>query len=192
MQYSTYCDSFRPALKKDALIYDVVLMLGATIFIALSAQIAIPLPFTPIPITGQTFAVLLTGAILGSRRGSLAVLIYMLEGISGIPVFAKAGFGIAHVMGPSGGYLLGFIPAAYICGFLAEHGWDRHLITSFLTMTIGTCIIFFFGIFWLAQFVSTKNALVQGLYPFIPGAIIKITLATVLLPTAWKIVGSRQ
>jgi biotin transport system substrate-specific component len=192
MHYHPYSDFFRPILKKDALVYDIVLILGATIFITLCAQITIPLPFTPIPITGQTFAVLLTGVLLGSRRGTLAVIIYLMEGLSGIPVFAKAGFGIMHLLGPSGGYLMGFVPAAFICGVLAEHGWDRHLASAFVTMTIGTVVIFCFGLLWLTQFLILESVLIQGLYPFIPGAIIKISLATILLPGAWKILGKNN
>ena len=96
MQNQTYAALFRPQYKKEALLYDIILIVSASIFIALSAQLAFNVPFSPVPITGQTFAVVLTGALLGSRRGSLAIIAYLLEGISGLPVFAQAQFGIVH------------------------------------------------------------------------------------------------
>jgi biotin transport system substrate-specific component len=183
----TYADFFKPSLRKEALLYDLLLISGASIFIALSAQISIRLPFTPIPITGQTLAVLLTGVLLGSRRGSLAVLTYLIEGAAGLPVFAGAAAGITHLFGTTGGYLFGFIPAAFVCGYLAEKGWDRNYLTTFVLMLMGTAIIFFFGLSWLKIYVGSENILAFGLYPFIPGAFIKIMLATAILPVGWKL-----
>jgi biotin transport system substrate-specific component len=191
MHYQTYSDIFRPTLKKNALIFDIVLIFGASVLIALSAQIAIPVPFSPVPITGQTLAVLLTGALLGSRRGAMAVLIYLLEGSIGMPVFASAKFGIVHLLGPTGGYLIGFIPAAVTTGLLAERGWDRNLLLTVLTMTIATVIIFICGLIWLSRFPGVDNVFIMGLYPFIPGALIKVALAAVLLPWAWKLFGKK-
>jgi biotin transport system substrate-specific component len=183
----TYADLLKPSLRKEALWYDILLITGASIFIALSAQIAIRIPFTPVPITGQTFAVLLTAILLGSRRGSLAVLAYLIEGAVGLPVFAGATAGLVHLFGTTGGYLFGFIPAAFVCGFLAEKGWDRNFISTFVIMSLGTAIIFFSGLSWLKIYVGSENVLAFGLYPFIPGALLKILLATILLPTGWKL-----
>jgi biotin transport system substrate-specific component len=192
MNHQTYSDIWRPTLKKDALIYDMCLILGASVLIALSAQIAIPVPFSPVPITGQTLAVLLTGALLGSRRGVIAVLVYLLEGSLGIPVFASAKFGIAHLLGPTGGYLIGFIPAAYTTGLLSERGWDRNLLLTLFTMTIATVIIFISGMMWLARFTGVENVFILGFYPFIPGALVKIALAAIILPWAWKLFGKKE
>ena len=174
MQNQTYATHFRPQIKKEALFYDIVLIIGASIFIALSAQIAFNVPFSPVPITGQTFAVILTGSILGSRRGSLAVIAYLLEGISGLPVFAQAQFGLIHLFGPTGGYLLGFVPAAFICGLLAEYGWGKTIISALGMMTVGTIVIFICGLSWLKMFFGNDNVLVVGFYQYVSGAVIKI------------------
>ena len=190
MTYSTYADIFRPTIRKESLVYDIVWIIGATIFIALAAQIAIPVPFSPVPITGQSLAVLLTGILLGSKRGSLTVILYLLEGIAGLPVFAAAGFGLTHLVGPTGGYLIGFVPAAFLCGYLAEKGWDRNFGLALLTMIIGKIAIFVCGLLWLAEWVGLDQVLMMGLYPFLPGMVIKITLATASLPLGWKLVGT--
>lgn len=192
MHYQTYSDIWRPTLKKYALIYDIVLIIGASFLIALSAQIAIPVPFSPVPITGQTLAVLLTGAMLGSRRGAMAVLIYLLEGSVGMPVFASAKLGIVHLLGPTGGYLIGFVPAAYTTGLLAERGWDRNLLLTIFTMTIATVIIFISGMIWLSRFTAVEHVFIMGLYPFVPGALVKIALAAIILPWAWKLFGKKE
>ena len=192
MHYRTGLDFFRPALKHDALLYDIVLIIGASLFIALSAQLTVSVPLSPVPITGQTFAVLLTGALLGSKRGIMAVILYLLEGVSGVPVFAGAGFGIMHIAGPTGGYLLGFLPAAFLCGWLAEKGWDQNMLSVLIMMVLGTMVIFLFGVIWLTQFTGLQNVLTMGLYPFLPGALIKIALATIILPAALAYLNGRN
>ncbi len=123
-------DIFRPSVRRYAGVYDAALILGASLLIALSARIAVPVPFSPAPITGQTLAVLLVGALLGSRRGALSVLAYLAEGAMGLPVFAGGGAGILWLLGPTGGYLFGFIAAAFVTGWLAERGWDRRFVTT--------------------------------------------------------------
>ncbi len=191
MTYTTYADIFRPSVSKNALVYDFVLVIGATIFIALCAQIAIPVPFSPVPITGQTLAVLLTGILLGRKRGSVAILAYYGEGAAGLPVFAGGGFGIQHLIGPTGGYLAGFILAAYVCGYFAERGWDRTFILTLLILITGKVIIYTCGLLWLSNWVGFNQVLIMGLYPFLPGMLIKIALATVMLPLGWKFLGLR-
>lgn len=183
----TYADVLRPAVRTRALAYDVMLILGASLVVAVSAQIAIP--FWPVPVTGQTFAVLLVGALLGSRRGALAMLAYLVEGGAGLPVFAGWSGG-AHVFaGPTGGYLIGFVAAAWIVGALAERGWDRRVSTTALAMLIGNAVIYAFGLPLLARIVGTENALALGLYPFIVGDVVKLALAAVMLPGGWRLIG---
>ncbi|WP_376788780.1 biotin transporter BioY [Thermoflexus sp.] len=171
---------------------DVLLILIGSLFTAMMAQIAIPLPFTPVPITGQTLAVLLTGAALGSRRGALSMVAYVLEGSLGLPVFAGGTAGLKRLTGPTGGYLIGFIAAAFVTGWLAERGWDRRPLSTALAMLAGNVVIYLFGLPWLAMFLGgflgPKGALVLGLLPFIPGDLLKLFLATLLLPSVWGVV----
>jgi biotin transport system substrate-specific component len=192
MQYVTYVDLIGTDFRKNSLLFNLTIIIIGSFFITISAQLAIYLPFSPVPITGQTFAVLLTGILLGSKRGSLAVLLYLFEGFCGLPVFASGNTGIIYLAGPTGGYLLGFLPAAYICGLLAEYGWDRHFFTAILVVLIGNTIIYISGIFWLSRFITSDKLLVLGLFPFIPGEIIKMLLATILLPSGWKLVGKSK
>ncbi len=179
-------------LKSHAWLYDSFLVLGGSFFIAFSAQIAIPLPFSPVPITGQTFAVLVVGMLLGRWRGTAAVLAYLVEGLLGLPVFAGGVAGIAKILGPTGGYLVSFLPAAYLVGYLAEKGWDRRIVTTFLAMILGNVIIFGFGALWLARFVGFDKALSLGVLPFLAGDVVKIGLATFILPGAWKLLGRKN
>ena len=187
-----YADLLRPTMRRSALLYDAALVLGASLVIALSAQVAIQLPFSPVPITGQTMAVLLVGALLGSRRGALAVLAYIAEGLAGLPVFAGGAAGLARLFGPTGGYLVGFVAAAFLVGRLAERGWDRRFGTTLAAMTLGNLVIYGVGAVWLAVFVGgLSRAWSLGVLPFLPGDAIKIVLAAVLLPGGWKLLGMR-
>ncbi|MFN3762417.1 MAG: biotin transporter BioY [Anaerolineae bacterium] len=167
---------------------DAVLVLTGSVLIGLMAQVAIPLPFTPVPVTGQTFGVLLVGALLGSRRGALSLVLYLLEGIAGLPVFAGGSSGPARLLGPTGGYLLGFVAGAWVTGWLCERGWDRRMPAAALAMLIGNLVIYLFGLPWLATFVGPEKALMMGLWPFIPGDLLKLALAALALPTAWRLV----
>ncbi len=188
----TQADVFRPQTQTRALLYDIALIIGASVFIAIMAQLTVYLPFSPVPVTGQTLAVLLVGALLGSSRGSMAVLAYLAEGASGMPVFAGGHAGAIVLAGPTGGYLLGFVVAAYAVGWLAERGWDRNIALATAAMLLGNAIIYISGLAWLAQFVGAQNAPVAGLYPFIAGDIIKIAIAALLLPAGWKLLATKQ
>ena len=170
------------------IIREIVLVVTGSILIALAAQFYFPLPFSPVPITGQTFAVLLLAALYGHNRGGLTVLTYLILGIAGRPVFASGTFGIATIIGPTGGYLVGFLPAAYIVGFLSKKGWDRKVWTAATSMIIGNVVIYLAGITWLSRFVGWDNVLQTGLIPFLIGDGAKIVLATLLLPTGWKLI----
>jgi len=186
----TYADVLRPSEKRYAALYDASLIIGGSLIIGLCAQVAVWLPFSPVPVTGQTFAALMIGALFGARRGSLAAIAYILEGTAGLPVFASGRAGLPVLLGPTGGYLLGFIGAAYITGLLAQKGWDRGVGTTILAMFFGNAIIYTFGMLWLAVWVGINKALlVEGLYPFIIGDILKTALAAVLLPSGWKLFG---
>ncbi len=185
----TYADVYRPLSKSSARLYDAALILAGSLLIALSAQIAIRLPFSPVPVTGQTFAVLLVGVLLGSKRGTLSLIAYLAEGAAGMPVFAGGAFGAAYMTGPTGGYLLGFVAAAYAIGWLAEHGWDRHTVTAALAMVIGNAVIYACGVTWLSTYLGVEGAISAGLTPFIAGDVVKIALAAALLPAGWRIIG---
>lgn len=183
----TVADLLRPSEKRLAGLYDVTLIVGGSLLIGLCAHIKMWLPFSPVPVTGQTFAVLMLGLLLGARRGCLAVLAYIIEGAAGLPVFA-AGLGPAALLGPTGGYLFGFIPAAYITGRLAEKGWDRRFGTTVLAMIFGNLAIYSFGLLWLGILTGfSYTVLTLGLYPFIIGDSFKIILAAILLPSGWKL-----
>lgn len=187
--YRTYSDVFRPQTRSNVSVmtYELLLLIGATLMIALSAQVSIHLWFTPVPITGQTFAVLLVGTLLGSKRGAAALLTYLAEGLAGMPVFANGTSGWAILSGPTGGYLVGFVAAAFVTGWLAERGWDRRVWTTALAMLIGNIVIYACGLTWLAKFVGTANVLEAGLTPFLTGDALKIALAAGLLPGGWKL-----
>jgi len=178
---------FRPAATRAAWTYDLTLIALGSLLIAAAAWIQIRLPFTPVPITAQTFAVVLLGALYGSRRGAATVLAYLAQGALGLPVFAGGAAGLAYILGPTGGYLLGFILAAAVAGFLAERGWDRRPATTALAMTLATAALFIPGLLWLGLFIGYHAVLPAGLIPFLPGAIIKIALATAALPIGWKV-----
>ena len=185
----TVADLLRPSEKRLAGFYDVALIIGGSLLIGLCAHVKVWLPFSPVPVTGQTFAVLMLGALLGPRRGCLAVLAYIIEGAAGLPVFA-VGIGPAVLLGPTGGYLFGFIPAAYITGRLAEMGWDRRIGTTVLAMVFGNLAIYSFGLLWLSCLTGFNiMVLTLGLYPFIIGDLVKIILAAILLPAGWKMLG---
>ena len=188
----TYADVLRPTRVRSAWLYDVALVLAGSAVIAISAQAAIRLPFTTVPITAQTFAVLLIAGLFGAKRGVATVLAYIGEGAAGLPVFAGGGFGAAYLAGPTGGYLFGFVIAAGIVGWLAQRGWDRRFMTTVAAMTLGTIAIFVCGMAWLAILLEPTLVLIAGLVPFIPGAIVKIILAAALLPSGWKVLAKLQ
>jgi biotin transport system substrate-specific component len=181
---ATLADLIRPCEKKSAVLFDLALIIGGSFLVALSAQVAAGYP---VPITAQTFAVLMLAALLGPGRAALCLLAYIAEGAAGLPVFAQGKAGFAALLGPTGGYLIGFVPAAYIVGFLARKGWDRRISTTILAMIFGNVIIYAFGLLWLSALVGLHTALGGGLYPFVPGDLLKIALAAAVLPSAWKL-----
>jgi biotin transport system substrate-specific component len=167
---------------------DLTLIVFGSLFVAILAQVKIPLPFTPIPLTGQTFAVLLVAAALGSKRGAATMAFYVALGALGLPVFAGGASGITYLSGATLGYLIGFVLAAYIVGLLAERGLERSVRTSLIPFLVGTLIIYACGVTWLAIVLgSFSKAVTLGLAPFIVGDIIKLIAASLALPAAWKL-----
>jgi biotin transport system substrate-specific component len=169
-------------------------IVGGAGLIAACAQISIPLGFTPVPITGQTFAVLLVGAGLGSVAGTASTLLYVALGAVGLPVYAHHDHGWHVLNSASGGYLVGFIAAAALTGALAERRWDRRFSSSLGALLSGNVVIYLFGVGWLAHdlHLSFAKALEDGLYPFVPGDVLKMYLAAAMLPAAWKLAGRRS
>ena len=165
------------------------LIIAGCLLIALAAHLQVLLPFSPVPVTGQTFAVLFLGALYGSRRGPTTVVTYLMLGAMGLPVFAGGMAGLARFVGPTAGYLLGFVVAAFVVGSLSERGWDRKPWTSAASMIIGNGIIYALGVAWLWRFVGWEAVLNAGVVPFLPGDALKIALATILLPSGWRIIG---
>jgi biotin transport system substrate-specific component len=175
---------------RSNLLTDALLVLAGTGLVAGAAQISVKLPFTPVPITGQTFAVLLVGASLGSLRGTASLMLYLWLGVAGAPIYAHHDSGWNVITSASGGYIVGFVIAAAVTGFLAERGWDRKFSSSIGGMLTGNVIVYLVGLPWLAVVLNTnlEKTLEYGLYPFVPGDTFKLYLAAAALPTAWKLV----
>lgn len=167
-------------ISTESLIKEITYILSAILMMAALSRITIPIQ--PVPVTGQTLGVLLTGIMLGRKRAVVAMITYIAMGIIGFPVFANGAFGMATLIGPTGGYLLGFIPAAYVMGYLGEKGWYKHILTALLSLIIGHMIVFSTGLLWLANFTSWSNVLAVGFIPFLPGAVAKTLIAFVLIP----------
>ena len=168
------------------------LVVAFSLFVGLSALVAVPLPFTPVPVTLQTFAVLLTGALLGPRLGALALMAYLLEGAAGAPFFAGGSGGALYLATtPTLGYLLAYPAAAYLTGLLAERGWDRRFTSAAAAMALGSAVILFGGWAGLLRFQPPARAFALGVAPFLVGDAVKIALAAGLLPAGWALVGRR-
>ena len=181
--------------KKSGVLVDAAVILGGALVTAAAAQFTVHLPFTPVPITGQTFAVLLVGAALGPWHGASSELLYVLLGALGAPFYANHshGWGILQLgsaTGATGGYLLSYPIAAWATGALAKRGWDKKIGSSIGAMLTGNVIIYVIGLPWLAASLHTglNKTLTLGLYPFIPGDTFKLYLAALALPGAWKLV----
>ena len=186
------------------LVRGAVLALAGSLFVALAAQIIVPL--WPVPVTGQTFAVLSVGLVCGWRIGGAALLLYLVEGAIGLPFYAQAKSGWETLMGPSGGYIWGFVLAAALVGWLAERGWDRSVVRTALAMLLGNVVLYLPGLAWLAQFYAGPGqdyiaatgastawgaAIAAGLTPFLVGDLLKLLLAACLIPAAWALVKRR-
>lgn len=186
--YSPLVDAIFILAREKRWLRDIILAFAGSMLLVLSAKIQIP--FWPVPMTMQTYAVLVIAMIFGPRLGVATILLYLAEGAAGLPVFAgtpEKGVGLAYMMGPTGGYLLGFVAASALVGILTTRGWDRSFLTTLLAVTLGTLTIFSFGFGWLVTLIGPEKAWVLGIQPFILGAVLKIALATITLPILWKI-----
>jgi biotin transport system substrate-specific component len=180
---ATLLPSSRSSLIQSA----IIAVIGS---LALWASAKVQVPLWPVPISMQTFVVLCLGAALGSRLGTATVLLYLAEGAVGLPVFAgtpEKGIGLAYMVGPTGGYLAGFVVAAFVTGKLAERGFDRSVWKLAAAMTIGHVLILGLGFAWLSQFVGTTKAWALGVAPFYWATAIKTALGAVALPAAWGV-----
>ena len=189
--------------KTAALTMDIMLVITGSLFVAGFAQLYLKLPFTPVPITGQTLAVLLVGGALGAKRAGASIALYLGWIAIGLPFAAEGngGLDMLKVATASGGYLWGFVVAAVLVGWLAERGWDRDLGRALAAMLLGSIVIYLFGIPWLAaaldipvaaEGAELNDALEFGLYPFVIGDVLKLLIAGAALPAAWKLVGSKE
>lgn len=182
-------------LPRVSLTQNILLILAGSLLVALCAQISLPLPFSPVPVTGQTFAVLLLGATYGARRSAAALLLYLAEGAAGLPVFSPAGLpGVARLLGPTGGYLVAFPAAAFLLGWLVERSGGRRWWRWLGGVLAAEAVIFAAGTVWLKLLTQTSwgEAAGLGLLPFLPGELAKVALLAVCLPASWwAIEGSR-
>ncbi len=178
----------------SGLMRNLMLAVGGSLLLWASARLQVP--FYPVPMTMQTFVVLMIGAAYGWRLGAATLALYLLQGALGMPVFAgtpEKGIGLAYMVGPTGGYLVGYVAAAAVTGALAGRGWDRRVSTTLLSMLAGTAVIYAFGIGWLGTVVGwDKPVLAWGLTPFLLGDLLKLALAAAVLPAAWRLIAGHS
>ena len=183
-----------PLERLAPLVRDAALIVAGAALTALSAQVAFTVPWTPVPYTLQTGAVLLVGTALGTIRGALSMLLYILVGALGLGVFAEASGGASHLIGATGGYLVGFVVAAAVVGRLAEAGWDRTFPRAAGLMLIGTLVVYAIGVPVLAVVAELPPAVAieVGALVFLPSDLAKVAVAALLLPLAWRVAGERR
>lgn len=173
---------------------NLLLALGGSLALVISAKAQVP--FWPVPMTMQTFVVLVIGMTFGWRLGAATVLLYLAEGATGLPVFANSperGIGVAYMVGPTGGYLAGFVLAALVTGFLAERGYGRSVLSAFAVLLAGVVAIYLPGVLWLGAVVGWDKPLLSlGVLPFLPAELLKVALAAAVLPLAWRIARSER
>jgi biotin transport system substrate-specific component len=167
---------------------DMLLVLGASALIAIAAQVAIPLPFTPVPLTLQPLAVIFIGVALGSTRGAAAAALYLLEGFSGLPVFAQGHGGPLWLLGATAGYLYSYPAAAWLAGFVSERGWGSTTVRALTGMLAALAVIYIGGWSWLAVLTDMRSAFITGVAPFVVADIVKVALGALLLPKVQRFV----
>jgi biotin transport system substrate-specific component len=191
---NTYAATLRTAFFPRSILTSALLVVGGAALVAICAQVSISLPFTPVPVTGQTFAVVLVGASLGPISGAASLTLYLMAGVAGAPIYADGTHGWDVVMSATGGYLIGFVLAASLTGALAARAWDRRVRTAMSAMLAGNVVIYVVGLPWLAWKLGAdlETTLELGLYPFVVGDLLKLYLAALVLPLAWRIKDSRS
>lgn len=184
--HSTFINAHLP--KENAMVRNIILVVAGSIALWISAKIQIP--FYPVPVSMQTLVVLMIGMAFGWKLGASTVLLYLAEGLAGFPVFVgtpEKGIGLAYMVGPTGGYLLGFVVAAAAVGWLAERGFDRSILLTAIAMLIGSALIYLPGVVWLGSVVGWDKPVLQwGMIPFLYGDVLKLVLAALLMPSLWK------
>ena len=183
-------DSLMTPSAATSAVTKAALVVFGSLLLAVSAQFKIPL--YPVPVTGQTLVVLLIGMTYGPRLGGITVAAYLFEGALGLPVFAGGAAGVAVLMGPTAGYLFGFLLAAIAMGYLAERGMGRTVVSTIAAMVIGNCVIYLCGALWLANFIGFGQAIAAGVLPFLYGDALKLVVAAGLMPWAWRAVKSAK
>ncbi|CAD7846226.1 MAG: Substrate-specific component BioY of biotin ECF transporter [Olavius algarvensis Gamma 3 endosymbiont] len=191
--HNTLALTIWPYETDNKLLRNTILAVAGTLLLTLSAKVSIP--FFPVPMTMQTLVVLALGMAYGWKLGAATMLLYLAEGAVGLPVFSGTpdkGIGLVYMMGGTGGYLVGFILAASLTGYLAEHGWDRNIVTTALAMLLGNLLIYIPGLLWLGSLYGwDKPILAWGLTPFLFGDLVKVVLAAVAMPLCWRVVRKR-
>jgi biotin transport system substrate-specific component len=188
----TLIDALWPSRTAPAVRWAALAVIGSLL---LTASAKAQVPMWPVPMTMQSFVVLVIGMAYGARLAGVTVAFYLLQGALGLPVFAgtpEKGIGLAYMVGPTGGYLAGFLLVAIVMGWLAERGWDRKALPSLVALTIGTVLLFVPGVAWLAVLIGLEKAVQSGLMPFLLGSVLKLALAAAVLPLAWKAVELRR
>ena len=183
-------DSLMTPSAATSAVTKAALVVFGSLLLAVSAQFKIPL--YPVPVTGQTLVVLLIGMTYGPRLGGITIAAYLFEGAIGLPVFAGGAAGVAVLMGPTAGYLFGFLLAATAMGYLAERGTGRTVVSTIAAMVIGNCVIYLCGALWLANFIGFGQAIAAGVLPFLYGDALKLVVAAGLMPWAWRAVKSEK
>jgi biotin transport system substrate-specific component len=175
-------------LVRGRAVADLLLVLGASALIAIAAQVAIPIPFTPVPLTLQPLAVIFVGVTLGAKRGAAAAILYLLEGASGLPVFAQGHAGAFWLRGATGGFLMSYPFAAYVAGFVSERGWGSSIVRAVTGMLLALGVIYLGGWSWLATLTDARTAFFAGVAPFVLADIVKVAIGATLLPKAQQLV----
>jgi len=188
MSFSSQATLRSTLITKPSALTQSSLVIGGVAFLSLMAQIALPIPGSPVPVTGQTLGALLLGTAFGASLGFTTFATYMVIGIAGAPVFASGGHGLARISSATGGYIVGMLLASLITGLLARRAWDRKLRTSVATMIVGDLVIFTAGLIWLHHVTAQtwRWTFAKGFTPFIPGEILKIAIASTALPLVWR------
>ena len=189
--YNTLALTVWPGESNRQLTRNLVLAVAGSLLLAISAKISIP--FYPVPMTMQTLVVLALGMAYGWKLAGATMVLYLVEGAMGFPVFSgtpEKGIGLAYMLGGTGGYLVGFVFAAMACGYLAERGWDRNVVKTGLAMLIGNIVIYIPGLVWLGSLYGWDKPILEwGFTPFVLGDVAKLVIAAGLLPLCWRLVG---